>query len=110
MIEPAIYDMTLYQGATFEKQFTVKTNGTAVNWTGYTGQFEVKSIPDDVVVFNITPTLGGAAGTISITITAAQSATTSSGPYNYNLRLTSGTYVTWLLRGTLTVVSETSVG
>jgi hypothetical protein len=110
MIQPAIYDMTLYQGATFEKQFTVKTNGTAVNWTGYTGQFEVKSIPDDAVVFDITPTLGGAAGTISITITAAASASTPSGPYNYNLRLTSGTYVTWLLRGTLTVVSETSVG
>jgi hypothetical protein len=110
MIEPAVYDMTLYQGATFEKQFTVKTNGTAVNWTGYTGQFEVKSIPADEVVFNITPTLGGAAGTISITITAAQSASTPSGPYNYNLKLTSGTYVTWLLRGTLTVISETSVG
>jgi hypothetical protein len=103
MIEPAVYDMTLYQGATFEKQFTVKTNGTAVNWTGYT-------IPGDAVIFNITPTLGGAAGTISITITAAASATTPSGPYNYNLRLTSGAYVTWLLRGTLTVVSETSVG
>lgn len=108
MIEPASYDLTLYQGATFEKTWTVETDGTPVNWTGYTGQFEVKSIPGDTVVFDITPTLGGAAGTIAVTITAAASASTPSGPYNYNLRLTSGTYVTWLLRGTLTVIGETS--
>jgi hypothetical protein len=109
MIEPAVYDLTLYQGATFEKQFTVKTNGTAVNWTGYTGQFEVKQVGSDAVVFDIVPTLGGAAGTISITITAAASTSTPPGAYTYNLKLTSGTYVTWLLRGTFTVIAESSV-
>jgi hypothetical protein len=109
MIEPGVDDLTLYQGATFEKTWTVKTNGTAVNWTGYTGVFEVKTIPDDTVLFTITPTLGGAAGTVAVTITAASTTSTPSGPYNYNLKLTSGTYVTWLLRGTLTVIGETSV-
>ena len=108
MIEPATYDLTLYQGATFEKTWTVKVDNVPVNWTGYTAQFEVKEVSSDTVIFNITPTLGGAAGTIAVTITAAASTNTAAGAYSYNLKLTSGTYVTWLLRGTLTVIGENS--
>lgn len=50
--------------------------------------------------------LGGAAGTVTLTITAADSALLPIGEFVYDLELTIGATVTRLLSGTFTVSGE----
>jgi hypothetical protein len=52
-------------------------------------------------------TLGGAAGTIVITLTATQTAALTAGNYVYDLELVSGAgVVTRLVQGNVTVTAE----
>lgn len=105
MIAPAAHDITCYQGATFDYSLTYKTNGTAVNLTGYTARMQVRETYDSTgTVFSLTSgsgiTLGGTAGTIELNISAADTAGAAHGQYAYDLELVSaGTTVTRLMEG-----------
>ena len=105
MIAPGKYDLTCYQGSTFDKQFTVTQSGTPVNWTGYTGKMQVRRYKDQNSTRLLALTngagisLGGTAGTISLSITAAQSTSLTPGNYYYDIELTSGSNVVRILNG-----------
>lgn len=109
MINPGTYDITAWQGADYDKTFTVTQGGTALNWTGYTARMQVREAADaTATLLSLTSgsgiTLGGTAGTVAITITAAQSAAIPSGAYAYDLELvSSGLQVTRLLQGAFIV-------
>jgi hypothetical protein len=111
MITPGTYDITLFQGADYDKTFTVLQGGTAINFTGFTSAMQVRTAADSTAtLLSLTNgsgiTLGGTAGTILVTITNAQSAAISAGSYAYDLELTSGVgagVVTRLLQGAFTV-------
>lgn len=75
------YKITCDQGATFERVFTVKDGqGDLLNLTGYTARMQVRpEIDSDEVLVELTTqngriTLGGAAGTITLSLSAATTA------------------------------------
>ena len=112
MITPGTYNITVWQGADYDKTFTVTQDGTAVNWSGYTAAMQVREAVDsDTYLLSLTSssgiTLGGTAGTIGVAITNAQSSAISAGSYSYDLEMTSnGGQITRLLQGSFTVVGN----
>jgi hypothetical protein len=112
MISPGTYDMTCFQGATFDKTFTVTEAGVALNLTGYTSAMQVREAADSTAyLVSLTSgtgiTLGGTAGTILVTIGASASSAIPAGSYAYDLELTSGAgVVTRLLQGAFNVVGN----
>ncbi len=112
MINPGNYNITLWQGADYDKTFTVTQNGTAINWSGYTAQMQVRESSDATSpLLSLTNgsgiTLGGTAGTITVAITNAQSSAINAGSFSYDLELTSsGGSITRLLQGSFNVVAN----
>jgi len=112
MINPGTYNITAYQGATFDRTFSITEGGTALNLTGYTSAMQVRSAADaTATLVSLTSgsgiTLGGTAGTIAIVVTAAQSSAIPAGSYAYDLEITAGAgQVTRLLQGGFTVVGN----
>jgi hypothetical protein len=75
------YKITCDQGATFERVITVKdSTGSPMNLTGYTARMQVRrEIESSTTLVELTTqngriTLGGAAGTISLSMDAATTA------------------------------------
>lgn len=111
------YDIVADQGATFNQTLTYRDSaGALVDLTGYTARMQVRYGYDDPnAVIDLTTanggiTLGGAAGTIALLITAAvMSAIGVPGEsriFRYDLELVSGSVVTRLLAGKFTVTRE----
>src|SRR5262245_35909916 len=108
--EPATYHLVTYQGANLSQQFTWKdSNDALVNLTGYTARMMARTHIDAATPFitltteNGGITLGGAAGTILLTMTAAQTAAITETVGLYDLELVSGGgIVTRFLQGMLT--------
>jgi hypothetical protein len=111
----AKYNLVCNQGATFNLQFTVKTGDTAWNLTGYTATMTVKpfagSTTTTVLATNANGriALGGAAGTVNVTLSAATTAAITSGKYDYDFVLDSGSTVTRLLEGKFVVTAGVTV-
>jgi hypothetical protein len=112
MITPGDYDITAYQGADYDQSFTVSQGGTALNWTGYTAQMQVREAADSTAYLLSLAngsgiTLGGTVGTILVNISNAQSAAISAGSYAYDLELISGSSaVTRILQGAFNVIGQ----
>ena len=108
------FDITINQGATFELTITWKDSaGTAINLTGYTARMQVRETYSSTsTIVSLTSgsgiTLGGAAGTIAILISATTTAALTapfSGVYDLEL-VSAGGVVTRLLQGAATVSPE----
>lgn len=115
MQEPGRYDMTIYQGATFNRVFTwrVGNPATNVNLTGYAARMQLRSKPDSgTVILEATTsngriTLGGAAGTITLTIPADVTEDLAPNQYAYDIEMVAfDGEVTRLLDGFVTVDAE----
>lgn len=111
-----VHKITAEKGATFSQPFTWKINSNAVNLTGYTARMKVrdpKRAPSVNQIVSLTSasgggiTLGGAAGTITVTISATTMESIVAGKYVYDLELESGDgTVTRLLNGPFIVLDE----
>lgn len=106
-------NITVERGATFSLVVTWRdSNGTAINITGYTARMQCRrSVEADETLFSLTDSaglaLGGAAGTITITLTAAQTAAIDATSGVYDLELVSaGGVVTRLVEGSVTFSPE----
>lgn len=111
MIEATQYPFTVEQGSTFQAQFRWSVDGQIVNLTGYTAKMQLRRSYSTPVVFELSSSnnrifLGGAAGTIALDITAADTALIPAANYLYDLELTTGTVVRKLLKGNVVVTSE----
>ena len=111
---PATLDLTIYQGATWDRSLTWQSPaGTPVNLTGYTAAMQVRARRDVAPVLSLASgtgiTLGGALGTIALAATATTTAAIPAGTYLYDLELTSGATVTRLVQGRVTVSPEITV-
>lgn len=110
------YDFTIEQGAYFERVITYKNEaGTPINLTGYTARLIArKRVGDAAAVINLTSgsglALGGAAGTITISIADNVTAAYNFNQLIYNLELTppSGNDVR-LLKGIITLDKEVAL-
>lgn len=113
-ISPGKYSFTLYQGATFSRILTWKdANEDAINLTGYTARLQMReSVDADAPFATLTTenggiTLGGAAGTIMLGLSAADSEDIEALSGVYDLELVSaGGVVTRLLEGEVTISRE----
>jgi hypothetical protein len=108
------YDLEILQGETYTKQFIWKDSaGTEVNLTGYTARMQVRqSKASDDVLLELTTangriSLGGAAGTIDLNLSATVTAaiTWKRGLYDLELVASNGV-VRRLLEGEVTVSKE----
>jgi hypothetical protein len=107
------YNMIADQGATFDRVITWKdSNGAVINLTGYTAKMQVRTATDattsliELSTTNGRITLGGALGTITLNVAAADM-NFAGGVYQYDLELTSGAgVVTRLIMGSFTMRAE----
>ena len=108
------FDIEINQGATYELTVTWKDSaGTAINLTGYSARMQVRETYSSAsTIVSLTNgsgiTLGGAAGTIAILISATTTAALTapfSGVYDLEL-VSAGGVVTRLLQGAATVTPE----
>jgi hypothetical protein len=111
MINPATYNITAYQGATYDLNLTWAIGGTAVNLTGYTAAIQVRINPaESSTILSLTNgsgiTLGGTAGTIAVAVSANTMGSATPGNYVYDLELNSGGQVTRLLQGSFAIQAE----
>lgn len=108
----AVYNFEIEQGANFSKVITwYDATGSLVDLTSYTAAMKAKVNIDDTAVVvdstsNLTITLGGALGTITLTMTAAQTAALTFRTAHYDLELTLSGTVTRLLKGIITLDKE----
>jgi len=107
-----VYDMTIDQGATYVLTVTWDISGSLVDLTGYTARLQARHSTGSTTTFiSLTElsglTLGGAAGTIIVTLTATQTAAITEKFGVYDLELESaGGVVTRLLQGAVTITRE----
>lgn len=111
MISPGTYNITAYQGATFNFVATWTIGATPVDLEGYTARMQVRRTVDaTTAILSLTSssgiTLGGEAGTIAIEVSAEDMEDVTGGSYVYDLELDSGEEVTRLLQGTFTIQPE----
>ena len=104
------------QGATFQQTLTLKDSSDAViNLTGYTAEMDLRKNQDDsnevitLTTENSRITMGGAAGTILLTISATDSAALSVGDGVYDLEITdSNGKVDRIMEGTYSIRGNVS--
>jgi len=107
-----LYDIIIEQGVTFQLSLTWKdSTASPVNLTGYSARMQVRETyeSEDTLVSLVSPTditLGGALGTILITIPAATTGLLSFVEGVYDLELITGSNVTRLLQGKATISRE----
>jgi hypothetical protein len=110
----AKYNMVCEQATTFNLQFTIQTGNTLWNLTNYTATMTIRPfVGSNTTTLVLTNgdgiTLGGAAGTVDITIDASVTADFSPSRYAYDFMLDSGTVVTRLLEGKFIVTAGVTV-
>jgi hypothetical protein len=110
----AKYDIICDQGATFNRELTwLDDTANPVNLGGYTARMQVRETVDastallSLTTENSRIVLGGTAGTITLTVSATDTAAVPAGEYVYDLEIVSGLgTVTRLIQGCFTVDAE----
>jgi hypothetical protein len=101
----AKYNLVCDQATTFNFQFSINNNNVLLNLTGYTGTMTVRPFVGASTTTVVASTangrmvLGGALGTVNVTIDATTTGDIGAGRYSYDLVLTSGATVTRYLEG-----------
>lgn len=106
------YPITIPQGEDYEKVWTYYPNGTdsaVKNWTGWTGAAQLRRrIEDATALATFTVTLGGSAGTVTITLPHATTEDLDPGRAYYDVELTETATgkVMRFVGGTATITAE----
>jgi hypothetical protein len=101
----AKYNLVCEQATTFNFVFTIKNGSTPWDLTNYTGTMTVRPFvgasTTTVVAStaNGRMTLGGIAGTVTVTIDATTTGAITASRYAYDLVLDSGSEITRILEG-----------
>ena len=101
------YDIVADQGATFSRVITWKdSDGVPIDLNGYSARMQLRSQIDSAgaAVFELTTengriSLGGTAGTITLSAAATATAAVPADTYVYDLELVEGATVTRLIQG-----------
>lgn len=102
------HNIVAEQGATFNFNFRVETNGTPWNLSSYTFAMQVRrSTSDTNTLINVTSATMTSQGHVSVTVSAATMADVPAGRWVYDIELTSaGNEVTRILEGRFIVTPE----
>lgn len=110
----AKYNLVADQATTFNFQFTVATDGTAWNLTGYTATLTVRPFLGSTTTTLLATTangkivLGGSTGRVTVTFSSTETNITPNR-YVYDLVLDSGATETRLLEGKFIVTPGVTV-
>jgi hypothetical protein len=108
----AKHNLVCDQGATFTFAFTIKTGDTAWDLTNYDATMTVRPFTGSTTTTVLATNdngkivLGGAAGTVTVTLSSVVTDAITAGKYVYDLVLDSGTVVTRLLEGKFVVTAS----
>lgn len=104
----ATYNLSIDAGATYSVEFEyTNDDGSVFDLTGYTALLQVRDMPSSpTVVLQVVPSITVLTGIISVTFTAAQTATLTNSRYVYAIELTSGSFVIRAVEGYLNVSPE----
>jgi hypothetical protein len=112
-MQPGSLDFLIPKGSTFSRTLTWKVSGSAVNLTNYTARMQARSsVNSGTVVLDMTTanskiTLGGTAGTITLILSASETAAITQNTLAYDLELVSaGGVVTRLVEGQIILTPE----
>ena len=102
------YNIVAEQGATFNLNFTIATDGVALNLTSYTFAMQVRrSSNSSTALLNITSATMNSSGSVSVTASAALMSDIPAGRWVYDIELTSsGGQVTRILEGRFIVKAQ----
>ena len=101
------YNIVAKQGATYNLNFTVETDGVPWNLTGYTFAMQVRrSTASTTTLLNLTSATMNSSGEVSVTVPAATMSGVPSGRWVYDIELTTGTTVTRILEGRFIVTPQ----
>jgi hypothetical protein len=106
------YNIVAEQGATFNLNFTVQTDGVPWDFTGYTAAMQVRrSTSSATTLLNLSSTNGditmNSSGEVSVTVSATEMTSLPSGRWVYDIEFTSPSdEVTRLLEGRFIVSAE----
>jgi hypothetical protein len=102
------YNIVAEQGATFNLNFRVETDGTPWNLTGYTFAMQVRrSTSATTTLLNLTTATMTSVGNVSATVSAATMTDVPAGRWVYDIELTSsGGQVTRILEGRFIVTPQ----
>ena len=108
------YNIVTDQGSTFTRTLTWKDSGDSpVDLTGYTARMQVREDwkSDTPLVLELTTSngrisLGGVAGTITLSISAADMTEVTAKTFVYDLEMVLGTTVSRLVQGSFTIRPE----
>ena len=106
------YNITVEQGSTFNLNFTIKTGTVVWDLTSYTARMQVRTSAGATdTLLSLTDsagiTLGGTAGTVAVTISAAATAALLTGRHVYDLEIASSAGEVWrVIEGKFTVKQE----
>lgn len=102
------YNIVAEQGATFNLNFRVETDGTPWNLTGYTFAMQVRrSTSATTTLLNLTTATMTSGGHVSATVSATTMSGVPAGRWVYDIELTSsGGQVTRILEGRFIVTPE----
>ena len=112
-LRPGKYDLFIAKGATFAIVFTWNIDGDPVDLTNYTARMQIRSTKESSAVMSSLTTenggisLGGSAGTISLSLTASATSLLIGQSGVYDIELVSGEGVVYrLLEGVVTLSNE----
>lgn len=101
------YNIVAKQGATYNLNFTVETDGVPWNLTGYTFAMQVRrSTASTTTLLNLTSATMNSSGQVSVTVPATTMSDVPAGRWVYDIELTTGTTVTRILEGRFIVTPQ----
>jgi len=107
--------LVVEQGSTYSRTLTWEIGGEPVNLTGYQARMQVRTVPANVkparLVHTLTSTNNGLvveplSGSVTINMTAADTALLPAGSHVYDLEVATGDYVQRLIEGKFDVIAE----
>ena len=92
-MNPGRYNITVYQGTTFQLSPVWKIGGVPVIMSNYSADMQVRASTDTAIIVELSTsngkiTIDSAYGRVNLNLTAAQTAALTAGVYQYDLNLT----------------------
>jgi hypothetical protein len=112
-MNPGRYNITVYQGTTFQLAPVWKIGGVPVILSNYTADMQVRASTDTGLIVELSTsngriTIDSAYGRINLSLSASDTSALTAGNYLYDLNLTDNTAgITYkILQGAFTVVAS----
>jgi hypothetical protein len=111
MVNPGRYNIAVVSGTTFQLSPQWLVNNLPVDLTGYAADMQVRDISNNLIVelstTNGNAVINGPLGTVTLTLTATQTAALPVGNYNYALNLITADHTVYqIIAGTFNLTAS----